>query len=145
MCYQTLKPFILLFASTTKQAKSISYLPKPTFGCNFLTKSPRGMGVIVLHRSRGWKDFMYVCVYVCMCVCLCVCVYTLEVAISIRLAPNLVHRQLRSRVRSSSKMGYVGPIGTPRGHHYKNYILVTFELQVQFSILRCRQIGFIKT
>ena len=31
------------------------------------------MGVIVLHRSRGWKDFLYVCV--CMCACVCVCVY----------------------------------------------------------------------
>ena len=34
------------------------------------------MGAIVLHRSRGWKDFLYVCAYVCVCVsvCMCVCV-----------------------------------------------------------------------
>ena len=37
--------------------KYISYPPKPTFVCNFLTKSLRGMGVIFLHRFRGWKDF----------------------------------------------------------------------------------------
>ena len=52
-------PAVLLFASTTKWAKSISYLAKPNFDCNFLTKSLRGMGV--LHRSRGWQDFVYVC------------------------------------------------------------------------------------
>ena len=30
-------------------------------------KSPRGMRVIFLHRSRSWKDLQYVsvCVYVC--------------------------------------------------------------------------------
>ena len=59
----------LLFASTTKLTKSISYHPKPNFGCDFLTKSPRGMGVIYLHRSHGWKDFLYVCVSVCACAC----------------------------------------------------------------------------
>ena len=33
------------------------------------------MGVIVLHRSRDWKDFLCVSVYVCMCVRVCVCIY----------------------------------------------------------------------
>ena len=41
--------------------------------CNFSTKSPRSMGVIVLHRSRVWKDFLYVCAYVYVCACVCVC------------------------------------------------------------------------
>ena len=34
------------------------------------------MEAIFLHRPRGWKDFLYVCVcvfmYVCMHVCMCV-------------------------------------------------------------------------
>ena len=38
--------------------------------------------------------------------------------------------------RLSSKMEYVGPIGTPRGHHQKN-LFVTYEAQVQFVILKC--------
>ena len=32
------------------------------------------MGVIFPHRSRGWTDFLYVCMNVCMCVCVCVSV-----------------------------------------------------------------------
>ena len=50
------------------------------------------------NQPRGWKDFLFVCVCVCVCmyVCVCMCVYmyvyTLEVAISMRLTPNLVYR-----------------------------------------------------
>ena len=67
---------LLLFACTTKQVKSISYLSEPTFGCHFLTKSPRDMGAIFLQRSRGWKDCLYVCL--CVCLCLCVCMFALR-------------------------------------------------------------------
>ena len=56
----------MLFASTTKKIY-ISYPAKQTFGYKFLTKSLIGMGVIVLHQSRGWKYFLYV--YVCVFVC----------------------------------------------------------------------------
>ena len=35
-----------------------------------------------------------------------------------------------NKVRSSSKMDYVSPIGIPRGHHRKNDISVTLEPQV---------------
>ena len=46
------------------------------------------------------KIFFNVCMCICVCVCMHVCVYvcicifakTLEVAISIQLSPNLVHR-----------------------------------------------------
>ena len=64
--------------------------------------------------------FIYVCMYMCVCVCVfqcvcacvcscvrvCMCVNTVEAAISIRLQPNLV--------KTTSKMSYVGPIGS---HH----------------------------
>ena len=33
------------------------------------------MEVIFLHRSRGWKDFQYVCICMCMYKCVCMCVY----------------------------------------------------------------------
>ena len=61
---------VLRFASTSKQAKSKSYPAKPNFDCHFLTKSPRGLRTIFLHRSRGCMYFLYVfmCMYVCMCV-----------------------------------------------------------------------------
>ena len=94
------------------------------------------MEFIVPHRSRGWKDFLYVCVFMCMCVCFT----TLQVGISIRFPPNLVHRKVYLKVRSSSKMGYVGPIGTPRGQHLKiktkNNFLITspiFDLKVSLD------------
>ena len=47
------------------------------FDYNFLTKSLRDLGVIFLHRSRGCKDFLYVCLcmYVDVCVCICVCMW----------------------------------------------------------------------
>ena len=38
----------------------ISYPAKPTFGCSFLRKCSKGMGVIILHQICGWKDFLYV-------------------------------------------------------------------------------------
>ena len=44
---------------------------------------------------------MCVCMCVSVCVCVCVCVAT------------KFGRQIKS------KMGYVGTIGTPRGHHNK--------------------------
>ena len=95
-------------------------------------KVPETWEVIFLHRFHGWKDFLYACVY------------TRQKSYTYKSTPNLVYKQLRSRVRLSSKIGYVGSIGSPRGHH-KIYILVSFEPQVQFLILRCIQIGFIKT
>ena len=39
LCLTYFLLYFLIFASTTKQAKSISFPTKPTFGCNFLTKS----------------------------------------------------------------------------------------------------------
>ena len=70
---------ILIFDSTTKKAKSMSYPAKPTFGYNYLTKSPTDLGVIFFHRFRDWKDFLCVCMCMCVCMCLCVsvCVYPL--------------------------------------------------------------------
>ena len=53
-------------------------------------KSPKGMGVIFLHRSRGRQNFVYVCV----CMYVCVYIYMLEIGISIRLTPNLVPTQV---------------------------------------------------
>ena len=84
--------------------KCILYPGTPTFGCNFLTKSLGGIGVIFLHRSRGWKDFL--------CVLVCVCDHSTGrnfylIAIKFGTQIGLVKRQI--------KMGYVGPIGTPRG------------------------------
>ena len=58
---------------------------------------------------------VYVCVCVCVSACVCLCVYTLEVAIFIRLTPNLVHWQVQYKVRFTSKVDYVGSIETPRG------------------------------
>ena len=66
---QVIVIYFLLSASTTKQVKSISYA-KPTFSYNFLTRSPRGTGVIFLHRSRRWKDILYVCMCVCVYRCM---------------------------------------------------------------------------
>ena len=61
---------ILLFASTTKYAKSISYLAKPLCECHHLLMKCRiGLAVLFLHRSRGWKVFMYVRVCLCKNVC----------------------------------------------------------------------------
>ena len=85
------------------------------------------MGVIDLHWYRGWKDFLYVCVYVGMCVCMCIH------STGRKFYPigNKFGKQVaKSRVRLSSKMGYVGPIETPRGLHHKKYVFVTFKLQV---------------
>ena len=148
-------PLILLFVSTRNQAKSISYPAKLTFGCSFLTKNPRGRGDIFLHQFHDWKDFLFVrvcvCMRLCMCVCLCVyvclcmCVITLQVTISILLAPNLVQGQFSSTVKLSLKMGYIGSIVIPRELHHKSYILVIFQPQAYFQILRCHYIGFIKT
>ena len=59
----------------------------------FSTKSPRDLEVIFLHWSRDCENFcMYVWLCVCMCVCMCLYVITLQVAISIPMIPNLVHR-----------------------------------------------------
>ena len=52
---------ILLITSTTKQAKRILYPGKLTFDCHIVTKCPRSIGVIFFHRSRSWKDLLYVC------------------------------------------------------------------------------------
>ena len=79
--YKNLLSEFLLFAYTTKQAKSISYLQNLNFDCHFLTKSP-----IQSHESY--------------------------IIISIRQPPNLLHRY-RSNNNTSSKMGYVCPIGKP--------------------------------
>ena len=58
--YSLFDVIFLLFASTTKQAKSTSYPQKPTFGCNFLTKSPRRMkdfiDVYVCNQKMGCVD-----------------------------------------------------------------------------------------
>ena len=112
-CYFRYKTQISLFKSRPIAiwilviSLCFAYVAKP--GCYFLTKIPRGKGVIDLHRSRGWKKFP--------CVCVCVCVSTLQVTISISLVPNCT-KQLRSRKRLNSKMDYVGSIGTPRRHHH---------------------------
>ena len=63
--YQYIFTFILLFASTTKKAECISYPAKPTFGFNFSTKSPRGMGDFFFYDLVAGKIFcMYVYMYV---------------------------------------------------------------------------------
>ena len=59
-------------------------------------------------------------VYVCVCVYVYALVYAQDVAISID-CHQIWYTDSKSRVSLSSKMGYVGPIETPRGHHQKNY------------------------
>ena len=90
----------------------------------------------------SWKERFSVCIYICVCVYMCVCV-CVEVVNSVQLKPNLAYRQFSSRVRFKDEL--CGPHRDPWGVPQKKNILLTFEPQVQFLILRCRQIGFIKT
>ena len=49
---------------------------KINFWLPFLNEnSQRHIRVIFLQRSRGWKDFLYVCI---MCVCMFVCMYVFK-------------------------------------------------------------------
>ena len=111
---------LLLFASTTKFAKSISYPAKPSLGCNFLTKSSRGVSISppILGLER-FPVYMHVCLYIHTLI------ITLEVAISIRLTPNLVHKYTYLKIGLCPKMDCVSFIETPR-EHPKKYNLATF-------------------
>ena len=75
---------VLLYASNTNQVKSISCPQKPTFGCFFSKKYPRGgLRIIFLRRSRGWKSslyvfvymYLYICIYMYVCRYMCICMY----------------------------------------------------------------------
>ena len=54
--------------------------------CVHLTKSPRGMGVIFLHRLERFS----LCVCVCMCMYVCIYVSTLEFGTQTGLANSKV-------------------------------------------------------
>ena len=85
-CGDSLCPFGL-GVITSVFFNTSSYPAKLALGCNFLTKSPRGMEVIFLHRSHSLKNFLYVCMRVCMYVCLRSRGHNFYF-----LAPNFVHR-----------------------------------------------------
>ena len=69
-------------------------------------KSPKGMGVILLFRSRDWERFsVYVCVHVC------VNTGDVEIVISIQMTPiSTLVSLVKKKIRLGSKMGYVNPI-----------------------------------
>ena len=105
-----LSSFNLLFAFRFyyEVCEKYRYPVRPTFDCNFLTKSPGGMGVIFLHRFRGWKDYLYVCVclpvcaFACVCLSVCVCVRVPECNFSttglifyLKVSLNRVYQDLK--------------------------------------------------
>ena len=120
---------ILFFASTTKYRRKVYHILLNLFLAPILRLERFSVCVCVC--------VCCVCVYVCeyVCVCVCVCLRSRDsnfypIATKFGTLVGLV-----KIYRPSSKMGYVGLIGTLRGHQLKTKILITFRPQVQFLIL----------
>ena len=123
--------------------KSILYSAKPSFGCHFLTKSPRAIGVIFSADHTAEKvSCMYVFTLGCMCLGEYACVY-----ICVRICVNTVevfpsdYHQIRTQVgllkiQDNLEDGYyVTPIGTsktPITFYFSSTGLI-FDLNVSFD------------
>ena len=133
--FTSYKLYAFLFYYGVGEKHSIS--SKTNFiGCYFLTKSLKGMGVIFLHWSCGWKDFLYYA-YVYVCVCMFVCIY-----VWIHCRGGNFYIQFK---RFSWKMSYVGTKGTPHKKIDYTCILYLNDFSTIDLILSLREISLIKT